>query len=252
MEHETNNKKISMSEQVLQKIHAHELTMRPRMYFTLRTIALVVFAFLAFTLTISLGSFILFSIRASHQISLLGFGPSGYLIFIKLFPWPLAILDIIFLVALERILRTFRFGYRSPLLYLLVGILGLSLAVSIFIDRGHLSDSLLHSARDYNLPFVRHFYDHGRRPPSIENGVCPCSIVSATGTVVTANEFIPGEQPRQIDIYLPADVATSTMRQGDRYFIIGEYTGGILHASHIREMDGDIDEDSPIPPPPLR
>ena len=63
------------SKKVLDKILAHQVTMRPRLFFTFKSIALAVVAILTLLLSVSIGGFILFSIRTSYETSLLGFGP---------------------------------------------------------------------------------------------------------------------------------------------------------------------------------
>jgi hypothetical protein len=249
MEQNDPNKPNTASKKVLDKIRSQQLTMRPRLYFTLKSIALAVVAILTLLLTVSIGSFILFSIRTSYETSLLGFGPSGLLIFLQLFPWALFMLDIACIVLLEWMLRKFRFGYRSPLLYLLFGILVIILSATSVIDTGRFSDSVLRGAHDIDIPIVGDFYESGRRPPSPGSGVCPCVVVAINGNVLTMQENIPNELPKQVTVVLPAGAATSSIHVGQSLFIAGTFDHGTLHAFGTRPMDGDNDADDGGPSP---
>ncbi len=237
----------SASNKVLGKIRSHELSIRPRFYFTLKSMALVVVALTTLLLSVSIGCFILFSIRTSYETSLLGFGPSGLLLFLLLFPWPLLLLDIASIALLEWMLRKFRFGYRSPLLYLLFGILVVILSVSAVIDNGRFSDQFLRGVRNRGVPIMGGIYDRGRRPPPPGSGACPCVVQSISGATVIMTESIPNEPVRTIQVIFPSSIATSTLHVGEKLFVFGSYQDGVLHAVGTRAMDGDTDDDSSPP-----
>jgi hypothetical protein len=234
---------------VLEKIRLQQVTMRPRIYFTLKSIALGVVAVFTLLLSVSIGSFILFTIRTSYTTALLGFGPSGLVIFLQLFPWPLLILDIASIVLLEWMLRKFRLVYRSPLLYLLFGILVLILSASAILDTDHISDLVLRGAHDQHIPFMGDFYDRGRRPPPPGSGACPCTVLSVSTSTIVAQENVPNETAKQVVVMLPADIATSTIHVGDRIFFFGRYDNGVLDAVGLHLMDGDTDRDDGFGPP---
>jgi hypothetical protein len=239
----------SASQKVLAKIQAHELTMRPKLHFTLKSLALALVAIVILILSVSIGSFILFTIRASHQAALLGFGVSGYVLFFRFFPWTLLTLDILSIITLQWMLRKFRFGYKSPLLYLLLSIVAVTLLVSTVVDRSHGSDSILRGAHHHGIPFVGNLFDQGRRPLPRGSGVCPCTIMSVGTSTLTAVEYIPNEPPRTIAIILPDSIATSSIHIGDRLLLVGREIGDTLHVFDIRPMTTDVDPDSPPLPP---
>ncbi len=250
MENDTpTNSANNAAKKVLDKIRANQVTMRPRFFFTLKTALLVIVALITLFVTVSIGSFILFTIRTSYETSLLGFGPSGLRIFLSLFPWPLFILDIACIFLLESMLRRFRFGYRSPLLYLLFGILVVILSTTSLIDGDRVTDVLLRGAHDLHLPIVGDFYDRGRRPPPLGSGACPCTVLAINGNTLTMQENLPDEASKQVTVILPPGQSTSTMRVGEQYFIVGTSENGILHAFGVRKMDGDNDGDD-LPPGP--
>ena len=235
------------SKKVLDKILARQLTMRPRFYFTLKTFLLAAVALLTLVISVSIGSFILFSIRTSYETSLLGFGPSGLRIFLSLFPWPLLVLDVACIFVLQWMLRRFRFGYRSPLLYLLFAIIIVAVAMTSFVEGDRVSDTVLRGAHNIRLPIIGDFYDRGRRPPPFESGACPCTVLAIDGSTLTMQERIPNEPPREVTVILPDTQATSSIHVGDHLFIVGTSENGILRAFGINKIDGDFDGDD-MPP----
>ena len=67
---------------ILEKIRKNELTLKPKTYFRLRFAAFILVVVVLLVVSSFLSSFILFTIRASGQASLLGFGPSGWQVFL--------------------------------------------------------------------------------------------------------------------------------------------------------------------------
>ncbi len=156
----------NLKDDVLRKIRSHEVAMRPRMYFTLRVIALVVLTLMVFLLTLFLCNFILFIVRVNHHDALLGMGPRGFFAFVNIFPWGLFLLDIALLLVLERLLRQFSFGYRTPVLLSLLVAVILIVAAALAIDReSGLNDELLRRADHHGLPSpFGEFYENAHRP----------------------------------------------------------------------------------------
>jgi hypothetical protein len=249
MENNEPTKANTAASKVLEKIRAQQVTMRPKLHFTLKSIATIVVALLTLLFSVAIGCFILFSIRTSYETSLLGFGPPGYLIFLQLFPWPLLVADIVCIVILEWMLRRFRFGYKSPLLYLLAAIIILTFLVSSVLDREHVSDHLLQGAHDQGVPLMGNLYDQGRRPPSPGSGVCPCVVTAINGDTLTMQENVPDGTTRQVTVILPDDQASSTIKVGDHLFIVGNYQDDALHAVAVHYMDGDNGADDGFPLP---
>jgi hypothetical protein len=236
------------SSKVLEKIRHKQVAMKPRLYFTLKSIALIVVAVLTLLISVAIGCFILFSIRTSYETSLLGFGPHGVLIFLQLFPWGLLIADIALIILLEWMLRRFRFGYKSPLLYLLFAIIVLTISVTVVLDQSHASDEFLQGAHEHGVPLMGNLYDQGRRPPPPGSGACPCVVTAIDGAILTMQEQVPDGTTRDVTVILPNDQASSTIQVGDHLFIIGNFQNGILHAVDVHYMDGDNDADDGNPP----
>src|ERR1041385_3285643 len=143
----------SIREAVLAKIKKEQVTPHPRAYFVLQIIALAAVSLAVLGISVFLCNFIFFAIRISGSRELLGFGNRGLAIFFHVFPWWLLVLDIGLIVLLEGLLRRFRFGYRSPILYLLFALLVITISTGYTLDRATLFNDFLHDrAHEHRLP----------------------------------------------------------------------------------------------------
>jgi hypothetical protein len=221
---------------VLKKIETHELTMRPKIYFIFKMIALFVLTALVLVLSAYICSFILFTIRQSSSAALLGFGPRGFALFLQLFPWGLFILDIIFIFILGLLLKHFSFGYRNPVLYISLILLIIVISLATLIDYNRFDDFFLQQARDNHIPVIGSFYDQGRRPPSPETGVCRCVVLGIQGNVLTMREDSPFGSTTVIAI-VPQNIATSSLRVGEKLFLLGAFRNGNIYITDIRSLD---------------
>jgi hypothetical protein len=234
----------SIKETILEKIKNEKLEQRPKLYFTLKIVLLAVLSLAILAITIFIFNFIFFSIRLNSQDELLGFGPRGVLAFLWFFPWSWFILDLIFIAFLQSLLRKFQFGYRVPVVYLLGGLILVTLLVAYVFDRGsHLNERILIRAEGHHLPPPFEMVYHGaRRPVSPRNGICRCTVVdifqnqmvvadNRFGTTTLFNVILPENNPR----------ATSTsLQKGDTVFIAGELKDGVIQAFGVKKVQ-DID-----------
>ncbi len=139
--------------------------MRPRLYFTLRAVALVFVALAVLVLSIFICNFIFFTIRLNGHESLLA-RPGGLLLFLRFFPWELVVVDAALIFLLERMLKSFRFAYQKPTLYLALALVTAVLSAGFVLDRGTpFNDRILMRADRGGLPppFTQ-IYEGSRRP----------------------------------------------------------------------------------------
>ncbi|MDB5224507.1 MAG: hypothetical protein JWO43_129 [Candidatus Adlerbacteria bacterium] len=235
------NKHNNIKDAVLARINTGEISMRPHVYFTLRLCALACVALLVLAVSIVIFNFILFSVHASGRENLLMFGPRGFASFIQFFPWWLLLIDALLVAGLQYLVRTFQFGYRIPLLYMLAGLLVLTVGLGLFVDKvTPLNDLLEVQAHGGHLPpGVGNFFDHARRPPRPEEGVCRCTVVSIAGNTIVAEDHNFGTTTL-VTIVLPpneAQATTSGLRVGDNIFVVGDEDGGVIHAFGVRRDD---------------
>ncbi len=235
---EPNNQ--NLKDTVLRKIRTEKILMRPKLYFTLQVAALVVVAFCVLVLSIFIFNFLFFTLRINSHEALLGFGPRGIEAFLIFFPWELLALDVLLVLILQWMLRTFRFGYRIPALYLIGGLLGLSAAFGVTIDRGTLfNDFFLDEADNHQLPWpIGEFYGHARRPP-LGAGICKCTITAIARNTITVQD---SHSTTTLTVVLPDndDRATTTgLAVGDTVLVAGDRDGNTIEAFGVRKVPSD-------------
>jgi hypothetical protein len=224
---------------ILDKIKRNEVTMRPKTYFIVRLVALILVALAIYVITIFLSSLVLFTIRASGHASLIGFGPSGWEVFLLLFPWKLLILDILLIILLEWLLRSFRFGYRIPVLYLFLGVVCLMVVSGYVLDRLHLHDDLMILYGQHRLPqsFGR-IYDPTNRipPPPFGRGIFRATVISIDGNMFRVELDDPRKSTTTtLDVFVQNSQILSSLSIGDRIFIAGKIIDGRIEARDIKK-----------------
>jgi len=239
--HTTEHVHHSMQEKILENIRGEKIHMRPKFYFTLVFIALVLVSIFVFFITAFIFSYIVFSMRASSDLFLLGFGFRGFILFLLFFPWIYVLLDIILIGLLEWLVRRFSFGYKHSVIFVLVGILVILLSGSLLVEQFD-THKRLHSgiervAREQNIPVIGGMYTQVRRQPSHDRGLCRCIITGIDGSTLTLVDDDPiMGTTTMIKIFLPDNYSTSTLEVGDSVFVVGEVRDGQIHAFGIREM----------------
>jgi hypothetical protein len=228
----------SMRERILEKIDTRELSMRPKIYFTLKVAALVLITLAVLVISIFIFNFILFSSRINGHESLLGFGPRGILTFLEFFPWWLLGIDIALIILLEWLLRQFRFGYKSPVLYLLLTLLVVTASTAFLIDRGTaFNDQLLDRAEHHHLPPpLNNFYGEAHHHASPDSGLCTCIITAISQNSLTLRDTMSSTT---LTVILPPNDprATSTsLKVGDMVFVAGDIDHGVIRAFGLRKL----------------
>jgi hypothetical protein len=235
---ENNDKKESIQESILRRIRMGELSQRPRAYFMLKVAAIVLTALAVLLVSIFIFNFILFSIRINSRDVLLGFGPRGVAAFLHFFPWSLLIFDIGLVLLLQWMLRWFRFGYKTPVLYLLLGLLVATASAALALDRGtSFNDSLLAHADRHELFLVGGFFEAARRPGS--GGICKCTITAIAGNMLTVEDTRSGTTTL-LHVFLPHDdprATTTGLSAGDVVFIAGDVDGDVIRAFGVRKLE---------------
>ncbi len=152
----------NLKEKILKEIRSGQVTMRPRAYFVLQVAALVLLGFVVLVVSVFIFNFIVFSIRINRVDTLLGFGPRGWGAFVRFFPWMWLIVDVTLVTLLEWLLRQFRFGNKIPVLYLLAGLLCMTVLTGAVVDRATpFNDSLREMHAGLPPPFGD-LYGHAR------------------------------------------------------------------------------------------
>jgi hypothetical protein len=214
----------TLKQRILSQIAANGVPQHSRSYYLAKLVVLAVVAIAILLTSVGIINFILFSLRLSGQSALLGFGSRGYMTFFALFPWYLIILDILFIALLEWLLRQFRFGYQRSVLFLLIGIIALSLSLGLILDRAtDVNDRILNHADTIGLPApFQGIVESARQGSPKESGICKCRIESISGSTITAVDTNTRENEHFTIELAPNAPELSTLKVGDLVFIAGD------------------------------
>lgn len=229
-----------IKEGVLQAIRTRKVTMRPAALFKLEFILLVLVSLMVLVLTIGIAGFILFGLRINGHEALLGFGVSGVELLVRIFPWPLFLLDLFFLFVLQTLIRRFAFGYRKPILVILAILFIGGGIVAIALDRG----TPLHER-------LREAPDHGGLPPPFgglyggARGRTPHDQGIFRGVVremrddrlfITHDDLDTDQDERGFEVILPEGQSTASFSVGDTVYIYGNERMGVITAIGIKKL----------------
>ncbi len=232
------DQKPNKIQQILEKIKKNEITPHSKFYFKLRMTSVIIVAVAVFLITALLLSFIIFSMKIGGQFALIGFGHHGWEVFLVTFPWILFFLDLILMILLGWLLRTFRFGYKSPALYLLAGLLGLTiLSAVVFEGETSFHNRLFLEAEKDNLPSpFEELYEHVHRPPPSGHGIFRGMIASISdGTLVVNIESPDSTSTMPFKVIISPSQNTDAYQVGQLIFIDGVIINDQIQAEGIRE-----------------
>lgn len=232
----------NIKDEILQKIKAGEICMKPKNRFMRDLALLISIVILTFILSTILVSYTLFSLYASGHLFLLGFGSKGIYEFILHFPWLLMSADAILIIFLDFLLKRFRFGYNNPIVYLFLGTLLLTGILGAIINLTAFHRNLLLRAEKQSLPVFGGFYQ-GLRKSNEETGTYRGRVVSIEGNVfvLRRNNYGTGLDETLLRIVSQVGVIVNTkLRVGDEVFVAGNIVNGMVEAYGIRKMDPNI------------
>lgn len=241
----TNEPQKNFKERVFASIAERDIKVRSRIYFAARIVILAAVAFLTLLVSVFIVNYVFFSMRISGQNMLLGFGSRGWMWFLAYFPWALLIVDVILVGILEWLLKKFRFGYRSPTLYLLIVLFAVTISAGYFINRvSGLDDALLRQADLHSLGGpLGQAYENIRGSRLADEGICECAVTAVTGDVITARDINSTSSDLLTIIVPPGYVATNSIQVGSVVFVAGALSpSGTIQAFGIGPLaTSDID-----------
>ncbi len=227
--------------QVLEKIHRKEIFMYPKIYFIGRVVLIISLSILVFVSLVFCLSFVSFSIHESGEQFLLGFGNHGALVFLKLFPWAFIVSTVFLLVALEWMLRRFKFGYRLPMMRIFLYTLVITILASAIATITPFHGNLLKKADNGELPFVGGLYE------SIHDSHKDDGIVRGTITSIGTDTVIISHNDNDIDaddgtwtVIIPPGFDINSLHVGEKIYVAGTVENGNLYAYGIHELQSDI------------
>ena len=242
-----NNTTHNIIEKITGKIRSGEVSMHSRALFVLRALGLILLSVFVFLTSALIVNFILFSIHMSSTNELLGFGPRGWGAFFRFFPWGLLVVDVVSVVLLVLLLRTFRFGYRMPLLYVFGAFLFFAIVAGATIERYTPMNAFLD--REVRGPGMHRgmggMWNRMHTAPQPGEGVCRCEIISIKdSTHLTVKDIFTGEIFHAVVGNTP-HATTTGLEVGNRVFLAGDVEGdtftifGLKRGGEGRRWGGD-------------
>jgi len=237
--HDTQKNKI---EEVLEKIRCNSLKPKSKMYFRLKFVALIILTIMAVISSIFLASLIAFSIRVAGHSALLNMGLNGWEVFILMFPWYLFGITILLIAIIERIIRTFRIGYKIPVAYLFLSLVFLMLITAIAFDmKIRMHDNLSKMSRQSSNLMISPFkplYDEVRRPKKmpVEKGMFRGIVFSkGTSTLTVMVDSFPSTASMPIIVRFSTSTDMKDVDVDDRIFMSGRIHEGEIEMFNFSE-----------------
>lgn len=229
------NNMNNLKETVLKRIQSGEVSMRPKWHFVLKGILLLSGVGLLLLSLIYLLSFTLFVLRESGVLFVPGFGLRGMFALVFSSPWLLIVLALVFIIALEILVRRYSFAYKKPLLYSVVGIVFISLVGVTVMAQTTVHERIQQSADQGNLPFIGDVYRAYNQKEGRQVHVGIIEEVTENGYIVSGKR---GEE-----LIVNTDQSTRFVNVdepevGESIVILGEKKKNEITAQGIRDFPG--------------
>lgn len=230
---ENNEESNSIKNKVLLAIETGKVKMKPRWEFVLQTILIILGAIILVLALLYLFSFIIFIMRQSGLWFIPAFGLKGVMPFLESLPWFLILLVVGAIIILEFLVKHFSFIYRKPVLYSLVGIVGMVIFGSLALANSQFHRGMFEKAELDNLPLAGELYkEYGKK--KYEN------IAEGMIKEVAESEYVienrRGDTIKVLfDKKLKVD-PINDLQIGDVVVVIGQKTNGAIQAEGIREV----------------
>lgn len=233
-------KQKNIKEVILGKIQSGEIQMTSKSYFMLRLCLMASVIFLIFIASTFLLSYILFSINAGGYVYLLGFGMKGFYHFLVALPWLLLLIITGLLILLDRLLKSFEFGYKSPILYLFMATLTIITVFGLLVNSTSFHGSMMRRAEEKYpelAPGFNGLYGDIRKSHK-KTGVFRGTVysISTSSFQITyeSNDIESGQVKR---VYVPEGVNIgSIIGVGDSVFIAGKASGEEIMAYGLHKL----------------
>lgn len=233
-----NNTKIK--EEIFKKIESGELSMKPKLFFYFKIGVLLLSIFTALVVSSFLISYMLYSLRIGGQLYLLSYGSKGIYEFFMIFPWFVLVLDILLLFLIDWLIKSFRFGYNSPIIYLFLGTFMLITILGSLINFTIFNKAMMFRAEYNSLPIVSNYYNGIRRSHS-KQGTFRGIVKSIEGNtfVLMHDDYDDDSIDDQVTVIMPEGLNLGKLIvEGDNVFLAGEIgTTSIVRAYGLTKID---------------
>ncbi len=235
--------KNSLKEKILKEIKSGKVKMKPKFHFVLRAGLWILGIIMTFAAALYLISFAFFVLARSGMFHLPRFGFRGVMAFLFDFPWFLVFAALVFIVLVEILVKHYAFAYRRPLLYSVLGVVGLVLVLGFIVRATSFHDGLFRRADRGGLPLFGALYRgfRGEKFHSVHPGV-----VAEPKEGRFTLELRDG---RKLLVVFDPDtkVPDGGLKSDDLVVVFGEEIGGTIRAFGVRRVD-DLEDFLSHPP----
>lgn len=226
------NKQINIKDEIIKKIESGEIHMTSKSYFVLKLGLLASLIILIFFTSTFLLSYILFSLSSGGHFFLLRFGVEGIYNFFVTLPWTLLVVNVLLVLLLDKLLKSFKFGYKSPALYLFIGTFVFVTLLSTLVNLTSFHRNMEQRAVQKRLPLGNDLYSDTRSQKSLPN--------SFRGFVVSIqdNTFIMSFGSTTIKVVALKDIELKNyLKDGDLVFVAGKIIDKEIKAYGIKKLN---------------
>ncbi|MDB5260455.1 MAG: hypothetical protein JWN37_686 [Candidatus Nomurabacteria bacterium] len=221
-----------ISEKVMSAIRTGGILPHSRWYFIIRNIIYAAFVLVLLLAILYLSSFILFALQASGFTLLSGSKFFGIMTILNSLPWVLLLLVIIGIVSTLLLSRSAAFTYRTPTLYVFLGIIILVIAVSAIVSSFDLHKKIYE--RGHNFKPIKSLYE-GFADPEMHNG-----IAGEIQSIDDRNIFIitPRNESFEVIVSSSTEIMSSDgLTVNDKVFIQGVRKEKTIMADIVKEIN---------------
>jgi len=229
--------KNSLKEKILNKIKHDDIKMKPKMHFVFRIAAFLFFLILVFVAIVYFLSFIFFVVfKMNSGSALMGFGFRGIESIFSALPWVLILIVLFFVVIFEVMLVKFKFAYRRPVVYSLLGVIVLFFALSFLIHRTSFHANLLMLNKERGLPALGPLYEQYQR---VDFRNVYCGIVTAVSDTGFEIQWIDNPAV-EFEVNVPKDfVKHKDLSTGDVVILIGERNDTVINLIDLTKVSSE-------------
>lgn len=230
-----NTQQLNIKNEILKKIETGEIHMKSKAYFLVKLALLIVVVVLITLISVFLLSFTIFSMSLDGSLFLVRFGGTGLYNFIFTIPWYLFAIDVFLLIVLDILIKSFKFGYKNPIIYLFIGTFFLITLVSTLINLTPFHQNVMVEVQKKKVPFLPSIYS-GVKSDVQKPGTYKGFVSSIRGNRFTYT-FSAGLNKEKI----VAEVVTSVnvedyLKEGDLVFVAGSLENGEIKAYGIKKL----------------
>jgi hypothetical protein len=201
---------------VIDAIRTGKAKMHSRSYFILMGVLTLICAILLFSIIFFVLTFIIFALQENGGLFAVGFGPSGWLIFLGSLPWSLLLLSIALILILWILLRRYSVVYHQPFLYTLLMLIVVISIAGFFLSAGAIHGSIDRYVLRNQIPVVTNVYEFETSPM---NGIYRGqAVMIATSSLILADTI---GQTSTVLLIPVAAAELARIRPGDYVIVFG-------------------------------